>query len=254
MSDAGTPGPPYPGQPQPGPTPPAWYSSPAAPPPPPGAKFQSSTKKRKGKSTAATIGFVLLAVAFAAFAAKAGFGQKKAPASETANENPARVGDEAGGPTLDDHWHAAYGIFLCKGYAIPSSDAIPDALGIHTHGDGLVHIHPFSGDSAEQNATLSVFLDQIGVTLDDDGITMPDGGRFTKESGCDGQPARLLVAVWPTATSEKPEVYEEGFDRLRFLTDGEVWTIAMVPKDGHLDKPESVANLANPGDLEPAPG
>jgi len=47
-----------------------------------------------------------------------------------------------------DHWHAAYGVYICDKFidsfqhgADPNA---ADPLGIHSHGDGVIHIHPFS--------------------------------------------------------------------------------------------------------------
>ena len=51
----------------------------------------------------------------------------------------------AGDPGLEDHWHTAYNIFVCD-EVIPTvftNDSEDDRTGIHTHGDGLIHIHPF---------------------------------------------------------------------------------------------------------------
>ena len=37
--------------------------------------------------------------------------------------------------------------------------------GIHSHGDGLVHIHPFTAAEAGKNATLGKFAQYAGITL-----------------------------------------------------------------------------------------
>src|SRR6476619_3770453 len=52
-----------------------------------------------------------------------------------------------------DHWHAAYGVYLCDQFAPPITDT-RDPKGIHTHGDGIIHIHPFVRSSSGNNATL----------------------------------------------------------------------------------------------------
>src|SRR4051812_17381876 len=43
-------------------------------------------------------------------------------------------------------------------FLAPFTDATQDALGIHTHGDGLIHIHPFTDSAAGRKATLGIFL------------------------------------------------------------------------------------------------
>ena len=45
-------------------------------------------------------------------------------------------------PQNKDHWHAAFGVNVC-GEWLPNAPEFEDAEGIHTHGDGLMHIHPF---------------------------------------------------------------------------------------------------------------
>ena len=47
-------------------------------------------------------------------------------------------------PVVGDHWHVAVGFSRC-GEALPEpSDDAEDRHGIHTHGDGLIHLHPVS--------------------------------------------------------------------------------------------------------------
>ena len=61
--------------------------------------------------------------------------------------------DEAIPPTLNDHWHAAYGIWNCGQWEPALVDAGQDLNGIHTHTDGVIHIHPFSSASTGNRAT-----------------------------------------------------------------------------------------------------
>src|SRR4051812_12855904 len=51
-----------------------------------------------------------------------------------------------------DHWHAAYGFYVCDHWIANIPDGPADLLGIHTHADGLVHIHPFSTSVAGKQA------------------------------------------------------------------------------------------------------
>ena len=46
-------------------------------------------------------------------------------------------------PRVGDHWHSAYDIYVCDSYR---SKVVleTDPNGIHSHGDGLLHIHPFN--------------------------------------------------------------------------------------------------------------
>ncbi|MGZ4695553.1 MAG: hypothetical protein ACXWA3_18175, partial [Acidimicrobiales bacterium] len=94
----------------------------------------------------------------------------------------------AASPTTNDHWHAAYGIYVCNDFLPAVADGPTDTKGIHTHGDGIIHIHPFSGASAGSNAKLQVFADQVGMKLSSNGFTMPDGTEYKNGYDCNGTP------------------------------------------------------------------
>src|SRR5581483_11192459 len=84
----------------------------------------------------------------------------------------------------------------------PFTDAQQDTLGIHTHGDGLIHIHPFTDSVSGRKATLGVFLDQVGVSMTNDTLTLPTGqtykeGKTKCQGGKDGE---LQVAKWNSVT------------------------------------------------------
>ena len=66
---------------------------------------------------------------------------------------------------LWEHWHSAIGIYVCDRWVSNLSDRGPDALGIHTHDDGLIHIHPFLAGATGKAATLGKFFDQVGMEV-----------------------------------------------------------------------------------------
>jgi len=52
-----------------------------------------------------------------------------------------------------DHWHSVYGVWDCTandgaGDWVPKFGSTLDDWGIHSHGDGIIHIHPFFEESA----------------------------------------------------------------------------------------------------------
>ena len=53
-------------------------------------------------------------------------------------------------PKTGEHWHAAYGFYVCDTFLPPLADVTADTSGMHTHGDGIAHIHPFSNAYAGQ--------------------------------------------------------------------------------------------------------
>jgi hypothetical protein len=163
---------------------------------------------------------------------------------------------EAIAPTLDDHWHAAYGFWNCETFAAPLSDGpAGDPDGIHSHADGIIHIHPFNSSAAGSNATLGVFLDTVGVEYSDDKITLPDGTVLDEGAGCGGENAELVVARWPADEPDaSPEIIKSDFGKIRFREDREVFTIALVKEGDTPPRPESVPTLDNLSDVVSADG
>jgi hypothetical protein len=141
----------------------------------------------------------------------------------------------------------------------PFTDAQTDTLGIHTHGDGLIHIHPFTDSVAGRKAVLGVFLDQVGVSMTNDTLTLPTGQTFKEgqtkcQGGKDGQ---LQVAKWndanDAAQGKKPnEIFTDGFDQIR-LGANNSFTIAFMPPGSTIPAKSDVATrIANVSDLQPS--
>jgi hypothetical protein len=149
----------------------------------------------------------------------------------------------------EDHWHAALGIDICGEFQ-PAIPEFESPIGIHTHADGVIHIHPFSSGGAGENATLGAFLEGAGIELTDDSITI-DGQTWTEgEDDCDGESAELVVAQWRDVQSNegKPALIRRDFNDIRFREDGEGYTIAFLPEGSDdVPKPESAGNLAELG-------
>lgn len=155
-------------------------------------------------------------------------------------------------PTLTDHWHAAYGFYTCGTWQAPITNQA-DPLGIHTHGDGLIHIHPVSSEATGSNAKLKVFFKAAGVEMSNSKLTLPQGqGTFENGGDCNGKKANLRVAVWDEANGTgAPTIYTTDFGNIRFTGPNMAFTIAWVPDDVDLAtlKPPSITALAAPGDL-----
>jgi hypothetical protein len=152
-------------------------------------------------------------------------------------------------PVIGDHWHAAVGFDICGEFQ-PDLAEFESRVGIHTHGDGVIHIHPSSEGGAGDNATLGTFLEGAGVTLTDDELTIGDETWKEGEDQCDGEDAELVVAQWKDVETNdgEPALIRRDFDSIRFRDDGEGYTIAFVP-EGTTDipKPESAAQLQTLG-------
>ena len=156
------------------------------------------------------------------------------------NTTPPKANLQDGEPF--DHWHAAFAISVCGKELPPIQDGATDPLGIHTHGDGLIHIHPFTRSSGGNRATLGKYLDQVDFIVTNTGFQLPngltteDGGTTVKEgeTTCGGEPGELVLAKWKdgatAADSEPDQIIREGFDSVRFTEDRSAMTLAFVPK------------------------
>ena len=134
-----------------------------------------------------------------------------------------------------DHWHAAYGIYACDEFLPPLTDE-RDPKGIHSHADGIIHIHPFVRSAAGRNATLEVFADAIGLELEDDRIEVPGGKTYESGDDCDGKDGIVQVKV-------NDEIVTEEIANIK-LNDGDLVTIALAPKGAELPEPPSSGDLS----------
>lgn len=157
-----------------------------------------------------------------------------------------------GSPELGEHWHAAYGIFVCDRWVANLPDGPTDQLGIHTHDDGLIHIHPFLAGAAGRSATLGRFFEQVGMSVTDSSITLPPGDQFGHrafvkgETTCGGEAARVVMGRWNSAmdASGKPdEVRTSGISGQHLDNDLAAYTIAFLPEGESIPPPPSAATI-----------
>ena len=170
------------------------------------------------------------------------------------NSTPPKANLQNGDPF--DHWHAAFAIEVCGTQLEPLQDGPTDVQGIHTHGDGLVHIHPFTRTASGERATLARYFKQVGFTVTDTGFQLPDGmtmegGAITVKEGvtkCGGKEGELVLAHWEDAKTagENPpdKIYRDGFSDVRFSEDLGAYTLAFVPKGSEdIQAPSSAAEI-----------
>jgi len=156
---------------------------------------------------------------------------------------PQTYGLEFSGPTLASHWHAAYVVRICDDVLAPFTDE-NDPLGIHTHGDGLIHIHPFFSEAAFENANLGLFADAAGFDIDDGVLDIPGVGSWRDGDLCDGEPGQVRVERWAAPDSAEPyELVTADIRSTRFLTDGELFTISFAPEDVIPTRPPNAVDL-----------
>jgi hypothetical protein len=155
-------------------------------------------------------------------------------------------------PQVGDHWHAAYGMYVCDGW-LPkltgtqeetTTDASTGAqsyvnddfgsTGIHSHADGVIHYHPYSTKAVGKRAKLGVFLDVYDVELSSDELKLPaaQGGDDYKvdDYKCDGKDVEIKVVAWKSYTDTgKGQTYITSLTDVPITNDGMVFTIAVVP-------------------------
>ena len=175
--------------------------------------------------------------------------------------------DLDGVPQLDDHIHQAYGVYVCGEWKalIPEFES---QIGLHTHGDGVMHIHPHSQLGVGANATLGRFLkdarDEGGIDaeLSDSKLDYLDETIEEGKTKCEGvENPELLLAYWKNASDPDslPEIITGDFNDFRLTEDGGAITIYYGDPNEDIPLPESAANLAELGAADggqsvPAPG
>ena len=191
--------------------------------------------------------------------------------------------DASGAPEQSDHWHHAYGFYLCDTWVKLEGDAEQQGSenfnqyqrsGIHSHDDGLMHWHPFSSASVGSNARVGVFFDTYGVNLTNDKLTFPESQQTALETQLIAQvpprddvllwedgdtctvdgsdkDAELKVVVWNNFTdTDNGTTYIADFDNIRLDRDQMVVAIAFVPDDTDVTMPPWAPDLPSLGEID----
>jgi hypothetical protein len=150
-------------------------------------------------------------------------------------------------PKIGEHFHAFLGVNICGEWLANAPEFHQRAgegrlnAGIHSHGDGLIHIHPFSSDEAGDHATLGRFMDYGGWSVSSDEIKTWAGSTHRNGQECNGAtPGKGTIQwkvgrhnePWPTkARTGNPADYHP--------KNGDIVAIYFVPKGSPLDQPPS---------------
>ncbi len=153
-----------------------------------------------------------------------------------------------------DHWHSAYLIHNC-GTDLPATGVFENPAGLHTHGDGLLHLHPFNPSASGNNATLGQYFAGADAVLTDESFTtgfsdvLPT--TMSEADGCNGEDAMLQLAVWENAFAEtaEPTIINENIADFRFSSAGMALTLALLPEGSEIPRPpaERIATLVETG-------
>jgi hypothetical protein len=76
------------------------------------------------------------------------------------------------GPLIGDHWHAVIAIFIGD-ERHPNIPTFTGPEEIHTHGDGIIHMHPFIRAGEGVGASIGKFFEYGGGELTEDTLRIP---------------------------------------------------------------------------------
>ncbi|MGE3621842.1 MAG: hypothetical protein AB7L84_15405 [Acidimicrobiia bacterium] len=164
-----------------------------------------------------------------------------------------RSEDIGGIPQIGDHIHLAFGVNVCGEWK-PDIPEFESPVGIHTHGDGVIHVHPFSQLGVGVNATLGRFFADgrdgqpaVDLKISDDELTYLGEKIEEGETTCEGvEDPQLRIGFWPNASdpSADPIPRTGDYADLRLQDDGGAVTIFYGDPDADIPLPPTAANLA----------
>jgi len=150
-----------------------------------------------------------------------------------------------------DHWHSAFSVYLCDHWT-PNIPQFESVDGIHTHGDGVIHVHPYTAAASGNGATLGFYVKAIS-TLGGHGkfkLSLTElqypGDKTDWKNGdkCQGQPGKVKFTVNGKAQTTDPNLWR--------LRNGDYIDVGFVPDNTPLpSNPAEKANLAAITDVTP---
>lgn len=172
-----------------------------------------------------------------------------------------RLDEDLGGvPQLGDHIHQAFAVNICGEFQ-PDIPEFESTVGIHTHGDGVIHIHPFSQLGVGANATVGRYLKDaqeagLDIELTDSKLTFLEETAKEGDTKCDGVSDPVLrMAYWANVQDEAslPDVTTGDFSEKRLTENGAGITIYFGDPDADIPKPPNAPQLAALGAADGPP-
>jgi hypothetical protein len=149
---------------------------------------------------------------------------------------------EAAGVKIGDHWHAAVGVNLCGTWQANTAP-YESASGIHSHGDGFIHMHPFSSAGAGKNAKVGLFFSQADEKISASELKIGDE-RYKDGDVCENlekKPGRVRWSVNGEEKTGNPGDY--------IPNDRDVVAIAFLPDGVEIGTPPSGSSGSTPSDV-----
>ena len=156
------------------------------------------------------------------------------------------IGDrDPTGPGVGDHWHAPYSIYIGDELQQRIHEVVTQQ-GVHTHGDGVIHLHPHISVTESGGAALEHFFGDQGGKVSNSEMQIP-GRKETYKNGdeVNGKRAELRIlradsGIHPlganfnqaiVACNSKPESEFEHVDSGYVPKDGECIRIVFGPPE-----------------------
>ncbi|HLF40395.1 MAG TPA: hypothetical protein VI854_02860, partial [Acidimicrobiia bacterium] len=151
------------------------------------------------------------------------------------------------GVQIGDHWHAAFGVNICGEWQ-PNPPEYEAATGVHSHGDGFIHLHPFSRAGAGSNATVGLYMKQAGEKISATNIELLGGIKQRNGDKCANLGDKPGTIRWSVNGEEK-----QGDPGDYVPNDGDVVAIAFLPEGEEIGVPPVARGGQGPTDVPIAP-
>lgn len=163
-----------------------------------------------------------------------------------------------------DHWHAVLGVDIC-GEWVPAAQEFEAREGLHTHGDGRLHMHPYDSSVAGKRSTLGRYF-ELGSenSLENSGnwkltpteVTLWDGQTKKNGDTCPGKDGKPEKAEWRWAVARisaegkvpKKLKVHSGDPADYHMLDGDLITLAFLPEDEEVPVPPQSETVRDPSE------
>jgi len=164
-------------------------------------------------------------------------------------------------PKIGEHWHAYLGVDVCGTWLAdaPAFEEIAGSTaraGMHSHGDGLMHTHPYSSAEAGNNATVGRFVTEGGWKLSETSMTLWDAATHANGDTCtiNGKQQKAELQ-WATGFPGKPWSGKpmSGNPAKYKFEDNQIVALYFLPAGSKLPKPPGADDaLKNISDVDGA--
>ena len=164
--------------------------------------------------------------------------------------------DLSGVPQLGDHIHIAFGVNIC-GQFLTDIPLFESSVGIHTHADGVLHVHPFSQLGVGANATVGRFFQdaregqpQLDLTITNSKLRYINQTFEEGKTKCKGVKDPIFRLAWwdnVQATDSTPIITTGDFASRRLTSNGGGITLYYGAANATIPKPPAASQLKQLG-------